>query len=233
MAKKTLIIIPAYNEEKTLGKVIRGIKRGADAKILVVNDGSQDKTENVARKNRADVISLPFNLGIGGSVQTGLKYAFLNDFDATVQVDADGQHDPKYIPKLLKALGSKTDMVIGSRYKQKTNYPSSFLRKLGNQIFSYLIEVTCGQKIHDTTSGYRVYGKRAICLFAKTYPIDFPEPESIVKLLKKGYRIKEVPVEMKKRGGGTSSVTPTKAIYLIISISIAILVQAFKNVKNE
>lgn len=229
MAKKILAIIPAFNEEKTIGNVITSVKKAnKNLDLVVVNDGSADNTGVEATKKDIPVLNLPFNLGIGGSVQTGIKYAKENGYDVAIQIDADGQHDPKDIKKLLAAFDTKTDLVIASRYKTKTSYESPFIRMLGNKIFSLLIYFACGKRVYDTTSGFRLYGKSAISLFAGTYPIDFPEPESLVMLLKRGFKIKEVPVNMQPRKGGVSSITPTKAVYLMISITIAILVQVLK-----
>lgn len=239
--KKICIIIPAYNEQSSIDSVISSIKKVLIvAKIVVINDGSTDKTLQVlSRIKNSDlrfknenktltIINLPFNLGIGGAVQTGLIYAKENGFDVAVQIDADGQHDASYLPKLLKNLDSKTDMVIGSRYVQKTKYQTPLLRLLGIKIFSVLIKVTCGKKVYDTTSGYRVFGKNAIDFFYENYPKEFPEPRSIVAFLKNGYRIKEVSVETRQRMAGNSSISFFYAIYLMLSISIAILFESFK-----
>jgi hypothetical protein len=226
---KILIIIPAFNEAETIGEVITSVKKVKNSlDIVVVNDGSTDNTKLEVEKKGVPVLNLPFNLGIGGSVQAGLKYAKENSYDIAIQIDADGQHNPKDIQKLLAAFNSKTDIVIGSRYKTKTSYKSPFVRMLGNRIFSSLIFFTCGKRVYDATSGFRLYGKRIISLFADNYPIDFPEPESLVMVFKRGFRAKEVPVNMRSRMGGASSVTAIKAIYLMISITIAILVQALK-----
>jgi glycosyltransferase involved in cell wall biosynthesis len=220
------IIIPAYNEEASIAKVIKQIKKlGKGFYIVVVNDGSKDQTSSLAKNQGALVLDIPINLGIGGAVQTGLKYAKGNGFDIAIQIDADGQHDPKDIPKLLGSLKGN-DLVIGSRFVKKTAYPSSTLRTLANRIFSWLIRLTCNSKIYDSTSGYRVFGPNAIGFFSRYYPIDFPEPRSIVAFLKSGYKIKEVGTLMKPRQAGKSSVTFLKGIYLILSISIAILFES-------
>jgi len=230
------IIIPAYNEEGSIASVISLIRKSIKNSdwrfhLLVVNDNSLDKTKEIAEQLGVSVLDLPFNLGIGGAVQTGLRYAQENGYDVALQIDADGQHNPRYIPKLLKKLNKNVDMIIGSRYAEPTDYKSPFMRRLGNRVFSGLIQFTCGEKVYDTTSGYRIFNKKAISFLAKYYPADFPEPESIVKLLKNGFAIKEVPVEMNKRSGGKSSVTPLKAIYFMLSISIAILTQSIRTKK--
>lgn len=227
--KKVLIILPAYNEEKSIGAVIDKIRKlNKQYHLVVINDGSTDKTIEIAQRKKTEVINLPFNLGIGGSVQTGLKYAYLNNYDIAVQVDTDGQHNPKYLPSLIRSLSDNTDMVIGSRFIHDSSYKSNYIRKLGIEIFSFLIRLTCGKKIYDSTSGYRVFNKKAIAFLSKNYPIDFPEPESIVKLLKHGFRIKEIPVEMNQRQAGQSSVTPFKAIFFMSSISVAIIIESIR-----
>ena len=167
-------------------------------------------------------------MGIGGSVQTGLKYAFTGGCDYAVQVDGDGQHNPKFIPGLLKIADNGYDLVIGSRFIKKSHYQGTLFRNLGNNIFSWLIQWTCNQKIYDSTSGFRVFNRKAMAFLIHHYPIDFPEPESIVKLFKNGFKIKEVAVEMKQRQAGESSVSRIKAIYLMLSISLAILIEAIK-----
>lgn len=230
---KFCIIIPSYNEAATLAKVIKSIKFILrSVTIVVINDGSTDDTAQIARNERVNLVNLPFNLGIGGSVQTGIKYAYQNNFNRAIQVDADGQHDPKYIVKLLnESLNSNTDLIIGSRYLKKTFYRTPFIRRLGISIFTFLIKLVTGKKIADSTSGFRVFNRKALRFLSRYYPVDFPEPESIVQLLKNGLTIKEVPVEMHARLAGESSVTWLKAIYFMMSISIAILVQALKKPK--
>lgn len=225
---KVCIIVPAYNEEETIAKVIKSIRSvNKKFRIVVVNDGSVDKTLQEAYKTKSDVINLPFNLGIGGAVQTGLFYAKENFCEYAIQVDADGQHNPQDILKLLKN-STESDLVIGSRYIKSTKYKPTFLRLLGVKIFSQLIFWTCGKRVHDSTSGYRLFNKRAIDFFCRYYPQEFPEPRSIVALLKNGYKINEVSVEMRERSGGKSSVGWFYSIYLMISISISILVESIK-----
>lgn len=227
---KTCIIIPAFNEQETLGKVIDNLKKiDRQYHLVVVNDGSIDKTRQVAEAKKVVVLNLPFNLGIGGSVQTGLKYAFDHGFDLAVQVDGDGQHDQAMVPKLIKAWQrSKADLVIGSRYFKKTGYKAFWIRRLGVVIFSLLTRLVTGRTIYDCTSGFRVFPRKTMAFFCKNYPIDFPEPESIVKLLKHGFFIKEIPVVMQKRHYGRSSVTAFKAIFFMLSISLSIIIEGLK-----
>jgi hypothetical protein len=236
MNQKILFIIPAYNEEGSIAGVIDKIRKLELKKynrdILVINDGSRDNTSTISSKLKVSVIDLPFNLGIGGAVQTGLIYAHLNNYDAAIQIDADGQHDPKEIVPLLKNLGV-SDVIIGSRYISDGNYQGSNIRRVGTNIFSTLIKFTCGVTIYDSTSGLRVFNKKAIDFLYKEYPADFPEPESIVSLLKRGFVIKEVGVKMSMRKTGKSSINFLKSLYLMFTISVAIILQASRKVKSN
>lgn len=228
--EKVLVIIPAYNEEGSVGKVVEGAKQylpGVDA--LVVNDGSSDRTSEKAEASGAIVLNLPFNLGIGGAVQAGYKYAFEKGYDIAVQVDGDGQHDPTEIPKLLRALEEKkVDMVIGSRFIGDSEFKSSMMRRVGISIFSKVISWIAGQKITDPTSGFRSASGKTIRLFAFDYPQDYPEPESLVLLHKAGLTIGEVPVNMNQRFAGESSITKIRSIYYMVKVLLAILVDCFK-----
>ena len=225
--------MPAYNEAKSITPVLRAVVAHVPpSDVVVVNDGSVDETSTLARQAGVNVLNLPFNLGIGGAVQTGLKYAWQHGYDIAVEVDADGQHDPDRIGELVAALlRHRVDMIIGSRFIGKTLYRASFMRRAGIFIFSVLIRLVTGENIYDSTSGFRAYNRRAIAFLAHHYPSDFPEPESIVMLLKGGFAIKEIPVEMNPRLAGKSSLKSDfswRAIYFVVSNSIAILVSAFK-----
>lgn len=231
--KNVCVIVPAYNESESLPNILKEIKSvSKKLTICVVDDGSNDQTFEVVQKLKSVYsIKLPFNLGIGSAVQTGLVWARNKGFKVAAQIDGDGQHNPQYLPKLLDNLVKDVDLVIGSRYATKTGYKTPVMRRIGIKIFSRLIELTCGKKIFDSTSGYRVFGKNSLNFFADNYPQEFPEPRSIVQALKKGLKIKEIPVEMRPRITGKSSVTWFKSIYLMFSISIAILIESlsFKN----
>jgi glycosyltransferase involved in cell wall biosynthesis len=228
--KKILIIVPAFNEEKSIDKVLKSIKRDCSfCDVVVINDGSLDNTAKIAEQNDVAVISVPYNLGIGGAVQTGLLYAQKNDYDIALQLDADGQHKAEEVAKLINTLdGDGADMALGSRFKDKNDYHSTYMRRLGNMIFSGLIGVVTRQFFTDSTSGFRAFNRRAIAFLARNYPTDFPEPESLVILKKHGFTIEEVPVAMEERQGGQSSVTKFKAVYFMTSISIAILIDWIK-----
>lgn len=227
------VVIPAFNEESSIGQVVQRVRvLLPHATVVVVNDGSLDATTAAAMREGARVLALPFNLGIGGAVQTGLKYGWRQGFDAVLEIDADGQHDPNFARRLIDELhNKKADLVIGSRFIASTAYRSSILRRFGIHLFSWLIKLVTGRRVYDSTSGYRAYSRRAINFLKDRYPTDFPEPESIVMLLQNGFRIVEVPVEMGRRTGGHSVVRHDfswKASYFVLSNAIAILVSSLK-----
>jgi len=228
---KTLVIIPAYNEENSIGQVIARIRLNLpQADILVINDGSIDNTALIASNLGVEVIDLPFNLGIGGAMQTGYLYASRNGYNLAIQVDGDGQHDPSYIGKLIEpVINSKVDMVIGSRYICKTDYKSTFSRRLGMLFFSALVNLLTGQKVKDTTSGFRVVNKTIIDYFAKRYPTDYPEVDVLIKLYRKNFRIIEMPVEMCQRQSGKSSITPIRSVYYLIKVSLSLIIGAISS----
>ncbi len=231
---KTLIIIPAYNEERTNAGVVQRININVpEANILVVNDGSKDNTSLEASNAGADVISLPYNLGIGGAMQTGYLYARNNGYDIAVQVDADGQHDPFYINNLLEPLkNNMADVVVGSRYISKTNYRSSLIRRAGMVFFSILVSFLTNQKFKDTTSGFRAVNKKVIAYFADYYPTDYPEVDVLVKLKKKKFTIVELPVQMQERQGGKSSITALRSVYYMIKVSLSLLIGSLKSTEE-
>lgn len=222
---KTMIVIPAYNEEKSIYDVVMSVKSlGEKIDVLVVNDGSDDNTESRARKAGAKVINLPINLGIGGAVQTGYIYACRNNYDCVVQVDGDGQHNAKDLPALLAVIESgQADMAIGSRFIEKTGYKPSFFRKIGIKYFSRLVYLFTGRIIADTTSGYRAANKKVITLFAQYYPSDYPEVETIVYAAKNKLKIKEISVSMQYRKAGRSSITPLRSLYYALKVTSCIL----------
>lgn len=222
---KKLIIIPAYNESSNIEGTVAAIKKDApDFDYVIINDCSTDNTLEICRKNNFNVVSLPINLGIGGAVQTGYLYAKQHGYDLAVQVDGDGQHNPSFLGKMVDELvDSKVNMVIGSRFLEKEGFQSSFMRRLGIKYFMGLIHVLTGKKITDATSGLRMIDRNIIELFASDYPDDYPEPETIVSLLNKGYSVKEIPVVMNERQGGVSSISATKSVYYMIKVTLAIL----------
>lgn len=223
--KNTLIIIPAYNEEACINQVAKNVKREVDADILVVNDGSKDNTYKEAKDAGVKVLDLPINLGIGGAVQAGYLYAYKNGYDFAFQLDGDGQHDPKYIRLMVEKLKNKeADMIIGSRFIDKTGYEQTFFRKIGNKFISFLIKILTGKKIYDTTSGFRGVNKDVIEIFSRKYPYDYPEPETNMQLILKRKEVKEIPMEMKKRETGKSFVSPFKSIQYMLKVSLALCI---------
>ena len=227
---KILIIVPALNEEKNIGSVIKEISEcGLPVDTVVVNDGSTDNTEHVARANGAVVLSLPYNLGIGGAVQTGFKYAVEYGYDIAIQIDADGQHIASELQLLVKPVEEeKADVVIGSRFLVQNGYKSSFSRKLGITIFSIINSILIRKKITDNTSGFRAYNKKAIKFLSINYPSDYPEPEAVISLTKNNFNIMEVPVKMRQRQFGDSSINAIKSIYYMIKVVLAIVIGVFK-----
>ncbi len=230
MDKRTLVIIPAYNEEHTIGDVVKGVKAlGSGYDVIVINDNSSDKTSEKATGAGAKVLQLSCNLGIGGAVQTGYKYALAEGYDACVQVDGDGQHPTREISTLVEALFENGyDIVIGSRFVERTSYEISFMRDLGIRILSCFLRMTTGLVVKDPTSGFRAINRKALALFASQYPQDYPEPESLVFAHKKQFRVREVSIEMKNRMHGISSITPVRAAYYMGKVLLAMFIDLFK-----
>lgn len=230
--QKILIIVPAYNEEANILNVYTKItdynkKYKTNYEVLVINDGSKDKTEEILVENKIKHIKLINNLGIGGAVQTGYKYAFDNDYDIAVQFDGDGQHDVNYIKNIIDPIISeKADLVIGSRFvsDDKDNFRSTAARRLGINVISFFIKMVAKHKVYDTTSGFRACNKKIIKEFASDYPREYPEPITTVEMIKKGYRLDEVPVKMKERTGGKSSIHSWKNIYYMVNVVLSILI---------
>ncbi|MHB8846026.1 MAG: glycosyltransferase family 2 protein [Nitrospirota bacterium] len=227
---KILIIIPAYNEEQSLPGVIADLKQYVpDADILVINDGSRDRTTDVARKAGVKVAVLPFNLGIGGAMQTGYRYAHANGYDCAIQFDGDGQHLAEEIAILLELLrAGKADLVVGSRFLDRGDYRPPFFRRIGIWIFSTFLSAILGMTVTDTTSGFRAANRRVIENFARAYPEDYPEVESLVLLHRAGLAIAEAPVRMRDRTAGRSSITPIRSAYYMIKVLLAVFIDLLK-----
>lgn len=224
--EKVLIIIPAYNESESIRNVVGYMASQAPQyDYLVINDGSTDNTLSICEEEHYQYLDLPINLGIGGAVQAGYVYARKNNYDIAVQVDGDGQHDIAYLEDMLRPLkAGEADVVIGSRFLEKEGFQSSHTRRVGIGILSFLIRLTTGKRIMDVTSGFRAVNRRFIEIYAKDYPTDYPEPEAIVTAIMHRGRVMEVPVRMKARESGTSSITFRKSIYYMIKVTLAILV---------
>lgn len=227
---KKLIIIPAYNEAENIEKTVAAIEKEAkDFDYIIINDCSTDDTRKICEKKGYNIIHLPINLGIGGAVQTGYKYAWENGYDLAVQVDGDGQHDPSFLCSMADYLSEKEcDMVIGSRFINKEGFQSSGTRRIGIKYFTILIKMLTGIRITDPTSGLRMINRNVIKIFAEDYPKDYPEPESVVSILRLGKKVEEIPVIMKAREGGVSSISPKKSIYYMIKVTLAILIECIR-----
>lgn len=236
---KILLVIPAYNEEENILKTYQKIvdynkKNETNYDVIVINDGSKDNTKQILEENSIPHINLVHNLGIGGAVQTGYKYALENNYDIAIQYDGDGQHDVRYIEKLIKPIiDKKADLVIGSRFldKNSSDFKSTWIRRIGINFISFLIKLCTGKKVTDTTSGFRAANKDVISCFASKYPIDSPEPASFVAITRKGYKTTEVSVSMNAREGGTSSITTSfwKPVYYMVNVSLSIIITSLKD----
>lgn len=227
---KRLIIIPAYNEEENIEKTVEAIKRESEGfDYVVINDCSTDKTRRICEEKGYNIVNLPINLGIGGAVQTGYKYAARNGYDMAVQVDGDGQHDPKFLEEMAEYLEKhELDMVIGSRFIEKEGFQSSGLRRVGIRFFTVLIKFLTGKTITDPTSGLRMIGKNVLEIFATDYPKDYPEPESVVAILRRNMKVEEIPVIMHEREGGVSSISMKKSVYYMIKVTLAIIIERIR-----
>lgn len=224
--KKILVIIPAYNEAENIVQVVEQMRSVAPwCDYLVVNDGSTDKTPAICEGQGFRYLDLSINMGIGGAVQAGYIYAYKNDYDIAVQMDGDGQHDAAYLENLLEPiLADEADVVIGSRFLEKEGFQTSASRRAGINILSALIRITMGKRIRDVTSGFRAVNRMFIEIYSKDYPMDYPEPEAIVAAIMHLGRVREVPVQMRAREGGVSSITFKKSIYYMIKVTLAILI---------
>lgn len=245
---KILVIIPAFNESGNIVKTIAELKKLDFAfDIVVIDDGSTDTTISEAMATGVRVIPLPFNLGIGGAVQTGLQYASRNGYTVAAQVDGDGQHDAQYLKVILEpVISKKVDIVVGSRFmpedakfegmpnlsghgtNRQSSWRSSAIRRVGIHFFAWLISHLTSYSVTDPTSGFRAFGPKAIAIFSEKYPQDFPEPESMMSAKRFGLRLMEVPVQMRKREHGHSSIRYFKTLYYMIKVTIAILLDMLK-----
>lgn len=227
---KKIVIIPAYNEEGGIVKTVTDVMKNAkDFDYVVINDCSKDNTLEICHEHNFNVINLPVNMGIGGGVQTGYMYAYRNGYDIAVQFDGDGQHNASYLNNMSKKLiEDNLDMVIGSRYIEKEGFQSSGMRRMGIKYFTGLIKLLTGEKITDPTSGMRMINRKIMKQFSEEYPKDYPEPESVVTILKEGAKVEEIPVKMNAREEGVSSISPSKSIYYMVKVSIAVLIAAIR-----
>lgn len=232
MSSKILIIIPAYNEEESILKTCTEImdynkEHNTNYDFIVINDCSTDNTLKICKDNDLSVISLIHNLGIGGAVQTGYKFAYDNNYDIAIQYDGDGQHDVRYIKNIIKPImNNEADFVIGSRFvtKDASEFKSSVARRMGIKLISGVIKLLTGYRLYDVTSGFRAANKNVIKLFSESYPVEYPEPITNMELLKHNYKVSEVPVAMRERDGGVSSIRSWKNVYYMINVILSLLV---------
>jgi hypothetical protein len=227
---RRIAIVPAYNEQGAIGGVVdelRAADEGYD--VLVVDDASHDRTAERAREHGAIVVRLPFNLGIGGAVQTGFRYAADHDYDLAVRVDGDGQHDPAELAPLVEVVASgRADICVGSRFVGGEGYRSSASRRVGIRILARTVSLLTHQRVTDTTSGFQALNRKAIALFAGDYPHDYPEVEAAVMLHKHRLRLVEVPVRMRERQAGQSSIRGLRSVYYMAKVMLAILIGALR-----
>ena len=227
---KKIVIIPAYNEISNIDTTVKDILENAPGfDYVIINDCSQDGTMRFCTEQGMNIINLPVNLGIGGAVQTGYLYAWRNGYDVAVQFDGDGQHDAKYLNAMADFLEEQNaDMVIGSRFITKEGFQSTGMRRFGIRYFSILIRLMTGKTVLDPTSGMRMVNRSVMKIYSEDYPVDYPEPESVVMILNMGRKVGEVPVIMRKRQGGVSSISPGRSVYYMIKVTLAILMERLR-----
>jgi glycosyltransferase involved in cell wall biosynthesis len=229
-ALKRVAIVPALNEERSVPRVIAELRAfDPGLEIVVVSDGSTDRTAEVAEEHGAHALRLPFNLGIGGAVQTGFRYAYENGFDIAVRLDGDGQHDASQLGRVLApVLAGDADIAVGSRFTGGEGYRSSRSRRVGIRILAWVVSRLVGQRVTDTTSGFQALNRSGIALFARDYPHDYPEVEATVMVFKHELRLVEVPVTMREREHGRSSITALRSIYYMVKVLLALGVGMFR-----
>ncbi len=234
-----LVIVPCFNERGAIANVVReldGVRQREKyhLDVLVVNDCSTDDSLSIISTLPCQYLNLPVNLGIGGAMHSGYRYAYQHGYDIAVQMDGDGQHPADQLPTVLQPiLQQETDISIGSRFINREGFQSSFTRRLGIQYFRWLNQLLIGKTIHDSTSGFRAFNRRTIAIANASYPDEYPEPESIVQFGLQGLRIKEVPVRMRNRGEGVSSINSSRAIYYMLKVSLGILFTYFRLVNKR
>jgi hypothetical protein len=231
---RILAIVPAYNESPTVAEVVRGLRSRGDVDVLVIDDGSTDETAEQARAAGARVVRLPVNLGIGAAVQTGYRFARWHRYDVAVQVDADGQHLPSELGRLLlPILEGRADVVVGSRFLGTGDYQPSVPRRMGIAVLSRVVSAVTGQRLYDTTSGFRAANRHAIDCLAEHYPRDYPEVEALVLLRRRRFRIVEIPCRFEERAEGRSSITAGRSLYYMVKVLLAIGIGLFRRVPKR
>lgn len=223
---KILVLIPCYNEEANIVAAVERLRTACpDVDYLVINDCSTDRSAALLKEHGYEYLDLPVNLGIGGGIQCGYVYANANNYDVTVQMDGDGQHDPAYLMHIVEpVLNGELDMCIGSRFIRHEGFQTSFMRRVGIRFLSGMIFLLCGQRLLDVTSGFRATGRAMTEYFARNYAADYPEPESNLAACLAGFRVGEVPVIMRERQGGVSSISSFKSAYYMIKVSLSLII---------
>ncbi|MGQ0722972.1 MAG: glycosyltransferase family 2 protein [Candidatus Eiseniibacteriota bacterium] len=231
---RAVAIVPAYNEEASVGGVVRELLSRGDVDVVVIDDGSSDATGEKARAAGARVVVLPFNLGIGGAVQTGYQFARDHGYEVAVQVDGDGQHLPSEIDRLVAVLnGGAADLALGSRFVGEAHYHAPASRRVGMIVFSAVVSAITGQRLRDTTSGFRAAGRGVIEYCAEHYPSDYPEVEALVLLRRAGFRVVETACEFRERSTGHSSITAGRSAYYMVKVLLAIAIGLFRRVPSR
>ena len=230
LTDKVLVVIPAYNEEANIETVVEElVSKCPDLDYIVVNDGSRDQTAKICREKGYNLLDLPVNLGLAGCFQAGMKYAWNKGYGYAIQFDGDGQHDAAYLERMAQELAeTESDMVIGSRFIEKEGFQSSGLRRIGIRYFSVLIWMLTGRKVTDPTSGMRMVNRDVMQIYAGSYPKDYPEPESVMAVLRMGKKVTEIPVVMKERREGISSIGGFRSVYYMIKVTLAILMERLR-----
>ena len=232
---KAIVIVPAYNEQDNIRKTLEDLKEnGAGTDILVMNDCSTDGTEEILREMGVRHLTFPVNLGIGGGVQAGYRYARENGYDIAIQFDGDGQHEARYLSALIAPIeAGEADITIGSRFVEHEGFQSSGVRRVGIRFLSQLIRLLCGVRVKDVTSGMRAVNRRFIEEYAEHYAQDYPEPEALLVAGLLKARILEVPVQMKEREGGKSSISMIRSVYYMVKVSLALIIGRFQRDKRR
>ena len=230
LEQSLLIILPAYNEQAAIGPTVRGVReRFPDVPVVVVDDGSWDGTVAAARAAGADVLQLPHHLGLGGAVQTGYRFAYEQGYERVVRLDGDGQHVPDEIPALLaKMAEGDYDMVTGSRFLEKNGYKTQLARRLGSLLFSWILRPILGRRITDPTSGFVAVNRRALEVFSRSFPLEYPEIEALVVLRRRAMRHCEVPARMRPRLAGVSTIGKWRAVYFMVRVLLGVFVNVIK-----
>ena len=228
--KSLLIVVPAFNEEASIANVLHETHEALPGvRVLVIDDCSTDATASLARQASAQVLSLPHHLGLGGAVQAGYKLAYELGYEFVIRIDGDGQHDPRDVPLLFRALrDSGCQMVIGSRFLDDDALHTSFMRKMGVRFFRAILRPILGQPVRDPTSGFVGVNREALQVFSRSFPLEYPEIEALVVLQRRAFRFVEVPVRMRRRLGGRSSITAVKSVYYILHVLLGVLVNILK-----